>query len=174
MRFNARLGVVSLAGVTTLAPLVAATPAHAEQHAPSTAAVQLAAQDHDGSSSVTSGGVTLTLTPAGQQLAKQNCINLWKPYGKKIRGTWYSEGGARLSNCGATYFKVTLQQKRWWGWSDRSKKTITRSGDANPRVKCKSFKKGTWRMKGTWYRNTSRGVETLALVATKNTSMRCK
>lgn len=79
----------------------------------------------------------------------------------------------RVLHCGATYFKVTLQQKRWWGWDGRSSKTIYRKGSVNPKAKCKSNGTYTWRAHGIWYRRTPRGSETLWIGVTKTIRHRC-
>ncbi|KAB2351819.1 hypothetical protein F8566_06330 [Actinomadura rudentiformis] len=98
---------------------------------------------------------------------------MWKPYKQKFRNGWHTVIGGKLKNCGATYFKVTLQQKRWWGWDGRSSKTIYRKGSVNPKVKCKSNGTYTWRAHGNWYRRTPRGSETLWIGVTKTTRHRC-
>ncbi|MFI7544899.1 hypothetical protein [Actinoplanes sp. NPDC049599] len=116
---------------------------------------------------------TLTSVRPGYERQAAACIRLWKPYGQKIKGKWHVVAGGRLRDCGLTYFSVTLQQKRWWGWDNRSSKTITRKGDVNPKVKCKTFGKYSWRTIGTWYRRTNKGFETLAVVTTKSWRTRC-
>ncbi|MFF4733485.1 hypothetical protein ACFY3M_51550 [Streptomyces mirabilis] len=117
--------------------------------------------------------VDTTQVKRGHEAQASSCIRLWIPYGQKIGGKWYVVAGGRLADCGQTYFKVTLQQKRWWGWDDRSSKTITRSGDANPRAKCKTFGTYKWRTLGIWYHITPRGQEQLGRLITKSWTTRC-
>jgi hypothetical protein len=120
------------------------------------------------------GGLTAAQVKPGYAARAGSCVRLWKPYGQKIKGKWYVVGGGRLSNCGATYLKVTLQQKRWWGWDDRSTKNLFRKGDANPKAKCKTFGKYNWRTTAVWYRYTTGGkVETLGNFITKSWRTKC-
>lgn len=156
----------------------AATPAATKAAATTPAATTIdTAQEAGQSAAVNTAaatGWTLTSVKPGYSKKALACIRLWKPYGQKISGKWHVVAGGRLSNCGATYFKVTLEQKRWWGWDGRSSKTITRKGQVNPKVKCKTFGKYTWRTTGAWYRNLPNGkIEMLAEVITKTWRTRC-
>ncbi|MFI0447562.1 hypothetical protein [Actinomadura sp. 6N118] len=176
MSLSVKLGTVALTGVATLSPMVATGTAHAEvAPAAPAAASSTAASATAGYSAVRLADLEGQLTSAGREVLKAapNCVYMWRPYKQKFRNGWHTVIGGKLKNCGATYFKVTLQQKRWWGWDGRSSKTIYRKGSVNPKAKCKSSGTYTWRAHGNWYRRTPRGSETLWIGVTKTTRHRC-
>ncbi|MEV0902040.1 hypothetical protein [Actinoplanes sp. NPDC049802] len=169
--FGAGLAVAPTAGAAATPPAVGSpTPPAVVGNPPAAGTARLT--DANGSTLV-AGIATLQIKP-GYEAQANKCIRLWKPYGQKIKGKWHVVTGGRLQNCGATYFKVTLQQKRAWGWDDRSSKTIFRKGDVNPKAKCKTFGTYSWRTTGVWYRYTTGGkVQTLGQMITKSWRTKC-
>jgi len=78
-----------------------------------------------------------------------------KPYGKYWSGSWHVVGWGTY-NCNTypyAYVHVTLQQKRWWGWDDRSSKNLFKPGTVYPSAKCKTYGWYTWRTEGQYVRN---------------------
>ncbi|MFI7702434.1 hypothetical protein [Nonomuraea sp. NPDC049480] len=80
------------------------------------------------------------------------CTWAAKPYGRKINGRWHvvGRGGSTCKIGGSDGFvRVTLQQKRAWGWDSRQVLHYrgTKKGVVYPRAKCRDFSTTRWR---TW------------------------
>jgi hypothetical protein len=80
------------------------------------------------------------------------CTWAAKPYGRKINGRWHVVGHGG-STCkiggGGGFVRVTLQQKRAWGWDSRQTLhyRASKKGVVYPRATCRDFSTTRWR---TW------------------------